>query len=738
MGTAAYMSPEQASGKPVDKRADIWAFGVILFEMLTGKRAFDGETVSHVLAAVLNIEPDWAAVPAKTPAAIQRLLRRCLAKERRRRVPDMGMARFEIGDALEARGSDKAHPVANVQLQLWQRPIPLVVVGLGLILTSGLAVWSGTRPGPPFRPQPVRFEIVTPPDGRLTMGGPLRDVGISPDGTSVVWASLATVGGPLYLRTIDQFVATPLRGSDGGRSPIFSPAGDQVIFVQGNTLSRVSASGGLAVTICTFVPPALGVSWGLDDEVVFGTGTPGGLWRVDATGGEPAQLTSTESTGRVVNHAWPHILPGGRAVLFTILTGGTPVRSYAGYGTTGPLDAEQAQIAVLNLDTGETTVLVDEGSQPAYSATGHIVYARDGAMWAVGFDRHRLELTAAPTPVLEDVNTKTSGAANFSLSADGSIVYVPGAARDNRDQSRSFVWVDREGRGEVAATGARAYQEFTLSPDGRQVAVYVDGEVWILDLVRGGPGRRLTRSPRGRERSTFGPRYPTWTPDGLRVAFGRDSPLSWMAADGTGGVEQLMESGNPLAFTPDGTALVYNTPETVTRGLAQDLGVLALTGDRTSSLLWGETPYSESHADLSPDGRWLAYETYETGQSEVIVKPFPNVGDGGWQLTASGGKWPLWNPAAYGGQELLYLGPEGMMAVAINTDTTFRWDPPELLFATAGYYAPLMTSPANRRMDIGPDGSRFLMFTEDDVAAVPGIQVVLNWSEELKERVPVP
>ncbi len=400
-------------------------------------------------------------------------------------------------------------------------------------------------------------------------------------------------------------------------------------------------------------------------RVVYGSGAPSGLWRVAASGGEPAPLTTTDPEQGQVNHAWPHILPGGRAVLFTILTDArsSPTPS----GGTEPSAYEPAQIAVLNLDTGEHTVLVPGGSNPHYSPTGHIVYGLDGTLWAVGFDRDRLALTTTPVPVQGNVNTKRSGAANFGLSATGSIVYVPGTVRDATTTDLRLVWVDREGRGEPTAPEARAYGSLSVSPDGTRVAVKIlGGDLWIEDLVRGGPGTRLTFTP-GRGR------YPTWTSDGLRVAFrgGPGEALFWKAADGTGGVEPLTEyrpprlgdasSLSPSASSPDGTALVF--------GAGSDPGVLWLEGDRAPTLLW-ESPDFERDYDLSPDGRWLAYQSAEParqggarrgqlGPMEVWVRPFPNVTDGVWQVSTNGGRWPLWNPQPDRGQKLFYISPQG-------------------------------------------------------------------------------
>ena len=317
MGTAAYMSPEQASGATVDKRADIWSFGAVLFEMLTGKRAFDGETVSHVLAAVLKTEPDWAALPTGTPAAVEKLLRRCLAKERRRRVPDIGMARFEIDDAMSAPATEGTDTAAVPPLQVWQRPMPLAAGALVLLLIAGFTAWSLAPPRPLSPGPPVWSVIPVPPDGPVRLPGALPQVAISPDGTRVAYgSSSAAQGARLYVRALDEADATPLRGTEGGMAPFFSPDGQQVGFrgTVPRQLMRISVLGEQAVPICDLLSGEVrGASWGPDDAIIFGTDTPSGLWHVAASGREPEPLTTIQPDQDRVNHAWPHILPGGGA-----------------------------------------------------------------------------------------------------------------------------------------------------------------------------------------------------------------------------------------------------------------------------------------------------------------------------------------------------------------------------------------------------------------------------------------
>ena len=590
LGTAAYMSPEQARGQPLDRRTDIWAFGCVLYEMLAGRGAFGGDTLSDTIANVLERQPPWEGLPARTPAVIRKLLRRCLDKDPRERLHDVADARLEITEARRAPAADTGEATALPTLRVWQRPVPLAAGVVALLVVAGVTIWNVARLElPPARPL-TRSVITLPPGGSVRSIGLMRHVAMSPDGTRIVYGSgRGNMPRRLYVRALDQLDATPLRGAQGG-SPFFSPDGEHVGFLdgQGLTLKRIPVQGGLAVTICEVEGLPLGMSWGPDDVIVFGTTSPSGLWQVAAGGGAPEPLTRVDSGA--VNHAWPHMLPGGRAVLFTIITGASATGATSGSGATRPVASERAQIAVVDLSTGEHTVLVEEGTSPQYSPTGHIVYGLNGTLWAVDFNSDRLARTTTPMPVLEEVNTKASGAVNVGLSQDGSLVYLPGKVTDPYDRPHRFVWVDREGREEPVAAEARSYQDFSLSPNGAQVAVSVEGDVWMYDLTSG-RGTRLT----------FGlgnVGFPRWTPDGRRVAFG--PPLSWTAADGTGEPVVLMDRSAPNAFTRDAAALIFREAG---EGQFSGLGMLSLGGDRASKT-WAEP--SGSNADVSPDGRFIA------------------------------------------------------------------------------------------------------------------------------------
>ena len=699
LGTAAYMSPEQAKGKTVDKRSDIFSFGIVLYEMLTGKRAFAGEDVSEVLARILASEPDWKALSPNIPPSLVKLLGRCLSKDRKNRLRDIGDARFEIQEILTAPRATSETVKARAPVLAWGLAV------LVAALVGGIIVWSLTRPAPP---RLARFAISEPPNVFINPGF-TPTVTISPDGTRIVYVG---PGEQLYVRAVDQLEAVALRGGVG-RNPFISPDGNWVGFrSEGDNLEKVSIHGGPPVVLSEGLGGIAGASWGADDRIIFGTEATNGLFRVSAAGGGEREPLTTLEEGES-GHLWPEILPGGRTVVFTVEKG-----------------QANFEIAALNLETGERKLLIPGGSNPHYAATGHIVYGIEGTLRAVPFDLDALEVKGDPIPVLEGVVTQVRGDAHFSLAEDGTLAYVPGTG--SFSQQLTFVWVDREGHEEPVAAEPRAYQEFTLSPDGSQIAVRVridnSDDVWIYDLGRD-TTTRLTFDPAGE-------RYPVWTPDGQKVAFGYVGgalPMSWKAADGTGEVEPLGENSTyhvPEAFSPDGTVLVFE--ERVGTDLAiSRLGMLSLEGERAPTLLL-DTEFSERNATLSPDGRWMAYESDESGQFEVYVRPFPDVNAGRWQVSNDGGTWPLWAPD---GRELFYVGPQAMMSVAVETEPTFALGTRESLFDMALYRRLI-----NRRVAISPDSQQFLLLKEggesEDTAAPPSIVVVQNWFEELKQLAP--
>ena len=722
IGTAAYMSPEQAKGKVIDKRADIWAFGCVLFEMLTGTRVFAAGDVSDTLAYVLTKEIDWTTLPAETPPALGHLLRRCLERDPKRRLRDIGDAWLELEDPLVLPTSEATEtPIVVPRPRVWQRPLPALAIALLLVGVAGfVGVWSVVRPPAGSL---ARFVVVTPPDGPLNTANASPDVAISPDGARIVY--LSGPGGndtrQLYVRSVDQLDATLLRGSEGGYAPFFSPDGESVGFRFGNSLlKRVSILGGPALTIADVGSVVRGTSWGPDDSIVFATANSKGLLRVRSVGGEPEVLTTVDPEQGETDHWWPEVLPNGKGVLFVAWSG----------------TDEGSRIAVVSTETGQVTYLLTGGSNPRYSQTGHLVYGVGGTLRAVGFDAERLALTSDnPVPVVENVWMKGTGAASFSVADNGSLVYVSGGGGGAGPQ-RSLVWVDREGGETPLDSPVLSYRRPRVSPDGTRVAVDVgiagESDIWIHDLRRGTEAILTTDATIDRA--------PLWTPDGERVVFHSDRDgggLFSKLVDAPGEAELVMtaRAGAPFiepgAWSADGRTLVFGE---VAGGLVAGGppdNLFSMEGDRASEPLLA-TESRETAPSISPDGNWIAYASDETGQREVYVQRFPGLG-AKKPISTDGGGQPVWSPD---GSELFYRGPRGMMAVPVDTEPTFSAGDPEVLFEQQ--YHRFRSS---RTYDVASDG-RFLMIkdgaTTGEAAPTAQIIIVENWFEELKRLVPSP
>ena len=730
MGTPAYMSPEQAKGKVVDKRADVWALGAVLYEMLTGKRAFVGDDVSDTLAAVLRAEVDLDALPKATPARLRHVVRVCLQKEARQRVGDIAAVRLAMEGAFETTVAQPGEAAVAPLLKVWQRPVPAVLAVLAALGLGGLAVWTLTRPDVIIPADLIRFTIVPPDTAPLNFVGNRQDLAISPDGSQVVYKGSDPSGSApqLNLRPIDQLVGAPLRGGEGGVGPFVSPGGEWVGFLAsgGTTLQRVSIFGGPPVTLTEAPNGIYGASWGEDDRIIFGSGSGAGLFRVSGGGGEPEALTTLDTEQGEQNHRWPFIIPGREAVVFVIGTGAAL--------TTG-------QLAVLDLDTRDVTRLGLAGVSPHYVSTGHLVYAaEDGSVRAVPFDATSLEVTGNPVPLVESVVVKASGAADFSISDNGRLVYALGAGGAGFNLTSRLVVTGREGAGTPLAdiAGYAWYPRF--SPDGTRVAFAVsqtpgnasDADLWVLGIER---GTRTRLTSEGNNRF-----YPVWSPDGSQLAFadgtGATNRVLLTSADGSGEPETLLDRNErqfPMSWAGDGNVMTLYTDNPDT---ARDLYVLSLDGDLTPEPFL-VTPFSERGVSFSPDGRWVAYVSDESGRDQVYVRPYP--GPGGQEIISTeGGEEVVWGPD---GSELFYRNGDQVMVVEVTTGQTFSAEAPAPLF-TAPYALDNAAGGAgNPNYDISPGGELFIFVEQDSPTGVEGvaqITVVLNWFEELKQRVPVP
>ncbi len=681
----------------------MWAFGVCLFEALSGKRVFEGEDASTTLASVLKSDPGWEGLPGDTPRKLRELLRRCLSKDPRQRLHDIGDARIEIEEVMAAP-EDEETPGAVMAEK--RSPVPLILAALAAVAVIASAVWM-LKPAPlPTERPVVRSVLSAAPSAPVSVLPNGRDLAVTTDGRAVVYQS----GGSLYVRHVGSLVGSHLEGTEGARTPFLSPDGAWVGFASGGTLKKVSILGGPIVTLADIPGGILpGVSWGADDTIIFSSISEG-LYRMSGGGGEPELLVAPDPERGESSYRFPDVLPGGEAVLFTVFTSA---------------NVEQTQIVALSLATGERKVLVSGGAGARYVPTGHLVYGVSGTLRAVAFDAGSLEVRGNPVPVLEGVGTKPTGAVNFDFSQDGSLVYVTGGAGGG--VQTALVWVGRDGREEALLAPIRPYLLPRISPDGQRVAVSSQDEeqdVWIWDLGRETLDR-LTRDP--------GPdMYSIWTPDSREVVYssvrGGTFDVYQRAADGTGAVRPLTDSPDslfPSSISPDGKLLVYR----VGAGGGFDLGVLSLEGEGAPQLLLA-TDINERSGEISPDGRFLAYQSDESGEDEIYVRPFPEVDGGRFPISAGGGSEPLWSPD---GSEIFYRAGDRLMAVPVTTEPAFEAGSPQELFT--GSYAVRI----GRMYDIHPDGQRFLMVKPAETTeggSSSHVVLVQNWFEELQRLVP--
>ena len=729
LGTAAYMSPEQAKGQPVDQRSDIWAVGCVLYEMLTGQLAFGAEDIPTTLARVIDRDTNMDSLPAAISPAVRRTIQLCLQKDAKKRVADIRDVRLALEGVFETVSPRLA--AAEIARPVWRRPLP---VAAAAVLVTGLVV--GFAGEVLRREAPLEAPLVNVKRTHILLGatealgntGLRAHVALAPDGQRLAYAAQVDGRRQLYIRELDQLEARPMPRSDGAFYPFFSPDGEWVGFFTDDPdqkLKKVSIRGGTPQTLAeaTF---SGGGSWMTDDVIVYGTGDPSAgrsLFRVPANGGMPEDLLEPEpDTG----HGRPEVLPGGNAMLFQIRP-----------GTGGSGAAGDGRIAVHSLATGEVRPLIDAAHTPRYAPTGHILFLRAGDLWAVPFDAERLEITGREVPVVEGVaQDGIRGGASYAISNDGMLVYEPGFESGNPGgQSRSLVWVDRQGREEALAVESRNYWNPRLSPDDQRLAVSVDDglneDLWIIDLTRGSSSR-----------ATFNPGddfAPLWMPDGEQLAFWSveasedGSGIFRQAANGTGQPERLTASASvnaPEAFSPDGSLLVFR--ETGTG--ANDLYVVSSDGEGDSQpLVHGA--FFEGAAAISPSGRWIAYHSNESGRGEIYVRPFPNADEGKWQVSIDGGLFPRWG---LDGTELFFRNDNAVLKVNVEGEDAFSVGTPEVLFRGTYWINNIVSS----TYDISRDGQRFLMMkvaapdSQEQASDETVLVAVENWFEELNRLAP--
>jgi Tol biopolymer transport system component len=713
MGTVSYMSPEQASGRGVDHRTDVWALGCVLFEMLTGRSTFPGKSTTEVLVGILDRDPEWDALPAATPDSIRSLLRRCLAKEPRARLHHAADARLELEDTLSGKVSGPMAAAPEPKRTAWR--IAAAIVLIAAVAAIGARMWPrAAEQGE--SPRVVRFAIDLPAGQEIR---PSWDVHMtfSRDGGTLLYPVNYPPPLRIHSRRLDSAEAEAFDELKGLNNPFYSPDGKWLALSQPEKrqLVKLPIGGGAPVTLATFDQNFRG-DWGTDGFIYWANHLIGPLVRTSENGGAVEPVTELDESKLERSHRFARMLPGGRAVMFTVASG--DIDSY-----------DDARIDVLDLTTRKRRTVVEGGTSPRYSPSGHIVYARAGSLHAVPFDVAKLEVTGPPVKVLDGVLMSTSiGTAYFDISPAGDLAYAVGPAESGE---RTIYWVDRQGNAKPLPLPPKPYLNPRISPDGKRLAIEVEGtnhDLYVFDFER----EVLSRVTN--DGTSHGP---VWSPDGSKIAFrtwtGGKMSLAWMPSDRSAPGERLMSFTawqSAVSFSPDGNFLMFDQIE---EG-GPDVWVLPLDGERQPRP-FAQSKFPKGAGKFSPDGRWVVYCSLESGRPEIYVQPWPGPG-AKIQVSSEGGTDPVWRRD---GKEIFYRNGEKMMTVPVGTAGEFRAGRPQLLWA-ADYMHGLSSScgfkgATTTSYDVSPDGNHLLMIRDNDAKMfATRLMVVVNWAEELKKR----
>jgi len=707
LGTAAYMSPEQARGQQVDRRTDIWAFGVVLWEMLTGHKLFEGETVTDVLASVLKETPDLSALPADTPPALRRLVTRCLDRKPRARLQWIGDARLELVEALQSDGADRGESETNVPSGARNREwIAWTAAAVALLVSAALWFRPVVAPDAPL----TRFSIGLHGDRTLSfIDQPI--LALSPDGRSLAMtaADAGAARDVIVLRRLDQGDAVRLDDTEGAGEMFFSPDGSSIAFFADGKLKRVGLAGGSAVTI-TDAPNPRGGVWLPDETIVYSPLYATGLWRIAVSGGVAEEVLKIDEERGERTFRFPHASPDGGIILFTVGS------------TTSPNNYEEADIDVYSFDTEERKTVIEGATMARFASGDRIIFARMGNLFAVDFDPSRLEVVGDPVPVIEDVGgDPSSGAGYFTIASNGNIAWLAGSVSA---ADALLTIVDDQGAVERLPLDPRGFYQPRFSPDGTRLAFTVGeglsgvaGDVWVYSFAT-----------RGISRLTFGGNelYPLWSPDGEQIAFlnyTTDARILSKAADGSSVGEVLVEGETtalfPESFSPDGRTLAYTR-------VGATANIFLVSRGAEPSLFEEKA----SCPSISPDGRWIAYSSPGSGTSSVFVRPVE--GDGKWQVSPDLGSYPRWSAD---GRKLFYIDigstKRPLMAVDVVPGDIFGAGPPEIVIENLSAAFVTATAPA-LNWDAAPAGDRFAFVEfERRGQAAAQIEVALNWAQHL-------
>jgi serine/threonine-protein kinase len=705
IGTASYMSPEQAAGKALDRRTDIWSFGVVLWEMLTGRRLFDGETVSETLADLLRRDIDFKALPAGMPPAIRYLLGRCLDRNPRNRLRDIGEARV----AIDRIGEGREEPATATAQSSTKLPWILAAVAAFMLGCLGVLYWWTARPV--LRPL-QRFDVEFTPPERVHPFLALR-----PDGAQIAFVAKDKDGvARIHARTLDQAEATAVAGTDNAVSPFFSPDGQWLGFGADGSLKKILAQGGTAVRICD-APDLRGGSWGEDGYIVFAPSNISGLYRVSQAGGTPEQITKLKSGERT--HRFPQVLPGARAVLFT-----------AG---TSPANQEDATLQVVDLASGQVRTLHQGGFYGRYLPSGHLLWAHEFALFAAAVDIGRTQLKESPIPVLDRLaDDPGSALGNFEVASAGTIAAITGPAQAGRG---ALSWLDQQGTIRPLSVPPADYRDIRLSPDGKRVALSIQGATSVDIFVCELEGERLLQLT-----FTGNARNPVWTPDGKHIVFQQSDAkaIYWIRADGRSQPELLLTATGLIsrvflsAWSPDGKQLLFFSPTTQTTGQLWTVSVNPTDPEHPKTGTPQPLPQSSERGggSISPDGLWLAYvPPGPPPWKEIYIESFPPTG-GRWRIpSGAGGGPPRWAQTT---RELFFVGTDGRIMTAsyrVNGNS-FVAEKPHVWVEK-----PVKTTISRSLFDITPDGKRAIgVFTLNENTADTHLTFLLNFTDELRRR----
>jgi eukaryotic-like serine/threonine-protein kinase len=705
LGTAAYMSPEQAKGKPVDRRTDIWAFGCVLYEMLSGKPAFSGETITDTLAGVVRGEPDWSLLPEKTPGLIRVLLHRCLLKDPKQRLQAIGEARIVTEKYL---ADPNAEPAAVGEAKKNHERLLSIIAATALFAAIFLGILYWRRA--PEEPRVTRSQIKPMLNSSLVFGGPgSGGFAPSPDGRRLAYVATTSEGKTLlWVRPLDSLQAQPLAGTEGAATPFWSPDSRFIGFFAGGKLKKIEASGGPPLTLCD-AATGRGGTWNQEGVILFTPTVASPILRVSAVGGTATPITALDTSKNESSHRWPYFLPDGRHFLYVTGSSFTPKES--------PTNS----ILVGSLDSKESKMLFHAHANAIY-ASGHVLFLRQNTLMAQPFDAKRLELTGEAFPIADPVQEDEGRFHGvFSTSENGVLTYVEGVS--GRD--RQLIWVDRSGNKLGEVQGADAYADTQISPDGKRLSFTLEAsgyDIWVDDLARGVKTRLTFGSS-----SSQANQAEVWSPDGRQIAYSCARPgkfgLCVRPSDGSGNEEVILAGTEnpryPNDWSPDGKVLAYYESRLGVLGI----WMLPLSGER-KPFPFLQSPFNQLGARFSPDSKWLAYFSVESGRPEVYVVPFPGPG-GKWQLSTGGGTWPRWRRD---GKEIFYLSPDNkvMAAEVRGNGSSFEIGAVRALFETRPYRS------GGAAFDVSADGQRFIIeYAQEQPTAA--ITLVVNWPAEVKK-----